>query len=114
MGLLYRKSHGKKWKIRRGDRVEVLAGRDRGKRGDVLRVYKEKERLLVQGVNMVKRHRKASVESQGGIEEQESTIHISNVSLIDPKTDKATRVGFRFLEDKSKKRFARKSGEILD
>ena len=106
--------HGMKWKIRRGDRVQVICGRDKGKRGDILAVDKKRERVLVQGVQMVKRHQKQSVQSQGGIEEKESYIHVSNVALIDPKEDKPTRTGVRFLQDGGKKRFARKSGEIID
>lgn len=106
--------HGKKWKIRKSDQVIVITGRDKGKKGEVLRIYKDKGRVLVQGINMVKRHRKASVESQGGIEEQEAPIHISNVALIDPQSSQGSRVGYRFLEDKTKKRFTKKSGEIID
>ena len=106
--------HGTKWKIRRGDRVQVICGRDKGKRGDILAVDKKRERVLVQGVQMVKRHQKQSVQSQGGIEEKESYIHVSNVALIDPKEDKPTRIGSRFLQDGGKRRFARRSGEIID
>ena len=110
-GILH---HGAKWKIRRGDRVQVICGRDKGKRGDILAVDKKRERVLVQGVQMVKRHQKQSVQSQGGIDEKESYIHVSNVALIDPKEDQPTRIGTRFLQDGGKKRFARKSGEIID
>ena len=102
-------------KIRKGDRVQVLAGRDRGKRGEVLRVLPKDERALVQGVNMIKRHQKPRGMSQpGGIIEREAPIHLSNLALIDPKSDRRTRVGFRALEDGRKVRVAKASGEVLD
>jgi len=102
-------------KIKKGDRVEVLAGRDKGKRGEVLVVRPEEERALVQGVNIVKRHQKPQGMNQpGGIQEKEAPIHLSNLALIDPKSGKATRVGFRVLEDGRKVRVAKPSGEVLD
>jgi large subunit ribosomal protein L24 len=102
-------------KIKKGDRVEVLAGRDKGKRGEVLAVRPEEKRALVQGVNIVKRHQKPQGMGQpGGIQEKEAPIHLSNLALIDPKSGKATRVGFRILEDGRKVRVARPSGEVLD
>lgn len=102
-------------RIRKGDRVEVIAGRDKGKRGEVLRVIPTDDRALVQGVHMVKRHRKAQGMNQpGGIQEKEATIHLSNLMPIDPKTDKPTRVGFKVLDDGKKVRVARGSGEVLD
>jgi large subunit ribosomal protein L24 len=102
-------------KIKKGDRVEVLAGRDKGKRGEVLVVRPEEKRALVQGVNIVKRHQKPQGMGQpGGIQEKEAPIHLSNLALIDPKSGKATRVGFRILEDGRKVRVARPSGEVLD
>src|SRR3954447_9368615 len=102
-------------KIKKGDRVEVLAGRDKGKRGEVLAVRPEEERALVQGVNIVKRHQKPQGMNQpGGIQEKEAPIHLSNLALIDPKSGKATRVGFRVLEDGRKVRVAKPSGEVLD
>jgi len=102
-------------KIRKGDRVQVLAGRDKGKRGEVLSVMPKDERALVQGVNMVKRHQKPQgLNRPGGIVEKEAPIHLSNLALIDPKSDKPTRVGFRVLEDGKKVRVARASGEVLD
>ena len=102
-------------KIRKGDRVQVLAGRDRGKRGEVLSVAPKENRALVQGVNMVKRHQKPQgLNRPGGIIEKEAPIHLSNLALIDPASDRPTRVGFRLLEDGKKVRVARPSGEVLD
>lgn len=100
-------------KIRTGDEVIVLAGRDKGKRGTVLRVLAD-GRVVVQNVNMIKRHTKPSRAESGGIIEREATIHVSNVALLDPKSEKPTKVGFRFLEDGRKVRFARASGETID
>jgi large subunit ribosomal protein L24 len=102
-------------KIRKGDRVQVLAGRDKGKRGEVLSVSPKEDRALVQGVNMIKRHQKPQGLSRpGGIIEKEAPIHLSNLALIDPASDKPTRVGFKLLEDGTKVRIARPSGEVLD
>jgi large subunit ribosomal protein L24 len=102
-------------KIKKGDRVQVLTGRDKGKRGEVIAVNPTENRALVQGVNMVKRHRKPQGMNQpGGIQEKEAPIHLSNLALIDPKSDKPTRVGFRVLEDGKKVRVAKASGEVLD
>ncbi len=100
--------------IRKGDNVVVLTGRDKGKKGSVLRVMPSDKRLIVQGVNMVKRHVRASASGPGGIDEREATLHISNVALVDPESNKATRVGFKFLEDNRKVRVARRSGEMID
>jgi large subunit ribosomal protein L24 len=103
-----------KFKIKKGDKVVVLAGRDKGKSGEVLRVVRAENRVVVQGVNMMKRHTQARPGEPGGIVEKEGTIHISNVAHIDPKSQEPTRVGYRFLEDGRKVRFAKRSGEILD
>ena len=103
-----------KLKIRKGDRVKVIAGRSKGKIGDVLRVLAADQRVVVSGVNVIKRHTKPSRTEQGGIIEREAAIHVSNVALIDPKTDKPTKIGFKFLEDGRKVRFARGSGETID
>jgi large subunit ribosomal protein L24 len=103
-----------KLKIRKGDRVKVIAGRSKGKIGDVLRVIAADERVVVSGVNVIKRHTKPSRSEQGGIIEREAAIHVSNVALLDPKTDKPTKIGFKFLEDGRKVRFARGSGETID
>ena len=102
-------------KIRKGDRVQVLAGKDKGKRGEVLSVSPAEGRAVVQGVNVVKKHSKPQGLNQpGGIQEKEAPIHLSNLALIDPKSDKPTRVGFRVLEDGKKVRVAKGSGEVLD
>lgn len=103
-----------KLKYRRGDRVLVQTGKDKGKRGEILKVLPKDQRLIVQGVNMIKRHTRPSQTAQGGIIEKEAPIHVSNVAHLDPKDDKPTKVGFKFLEDGSKVRFARRSGEIID
>ncbi len=103
-----------KLKIRKGDRVIVTTGRDKGKIGDVLKIHTKKNRVLVQGVNIFKRHQRATQASGGGIVEKEVAIHISNLSHIDPKDDKPTRIGYKFLEDGRKVRFAKRSGEIID
>jgi large subunit ribosomal protein L24 len=103
-----------KFKIKKGDKVVVLAGRDKGKNGEVLRVLRVKNRAVVQGVNMVKRHTRPSPGQPGGIIEKEAAIHISNIAHIDPKSNKPTRVGYKFLEDGRKVRIARRSGEVLD
>jgi large subunit ribosomal protein L24 len=103
-----------KLKIKKGDKVIVLTGRDKGKSGEVLRVLVADERVVVQGVNMVKRHTRQSPGQQGGIVEKEAAIHISNVAHIDPKSNKPTRVGYKFLGDGRKVRFAKRSGEVLD
>ncbi|MBK6896580.1 MAG: 50S ribosomal protein L24 [Alphaproteobacteria bacterium] len=101
-------------KIKKGDKVVVLAGKDRGVKGEVLKVLTEENRVVVQGVNMVTRHRKPSQISGGGIEKKESSIHVSNVALLDPKSGEATRVGYKVLKDGKKVRVARKSGETIE
>jgi large subunit ribosomal protein L24 len=103
-----------KLKIRKGDRVKVIAGRSKGKIGDVLRVIATDQRVVVSGVNVIKRHTTPSRTESGGIIEREAAIHVSNVALLDPKSEKPTKVGFRFLEDGRKVRFARASGETID
>ncbi|MEM7443170.1 MAG: 50S ribosomal protein L24 [Pseudomonadota bacterium] len=103
-----------KLKVKKGDKVVVLAGRDKGKQGEILKVFPSDNRVIVQGVNVTTRHVKPSAQSQGGLEQKESTIHVSNVAHIDPKTDRPTKVGYRTLEDGRKVRFARASGEVLD
>ncbi len=101
-------------KIKKGDKVVVLAGKDRGVKGEVLKVLTEENRVVVQGVNMVTRHRKPSQISGGGIEKKESSIHVSNVALVDPKSGERTRVGYKILKDGKKVRVARKSGETIE
>ena len=103
-----------KMKIKKGDKVEVLTGKDKGKRGEVLRVYPEKNKVVVEGVAIVKRHVKPNTANQqGGIVEAEAAIDASNVALIDPKTDKPTRVGYLIKEDGTKVRVSKKSGAEL-
>ena len=104
----------KKFRLKKGDDVVVLSGRDKGKKGSILKVLREKDRVLVDGVNMVKRHTRPSQTTQGGIVEKEASIHVSNVSHIDPNSNEATRVGFKMMEDGSKVRFAKRSGEVID
>ncbi len=101
-------------KIKKGDRVIVLAGRSKGRTGDVLKVMPKENRAIVQGVNMVKRHTRPSQTQMGGIIEKEASIHISNLAHVDPASSSATRVGYKFLEDGRKVRFAKRSGEVLD
>ena len=91
-----------------------LAGRDRGAKGEILKVFPEEQRVIVQGVNIVKRHTKPSRMGTGGIEEKEAPIHISNVAHVDPETNLPTRVGYRTLDNGRKVRFAKRSGEIID
>jgi large subunit ribosomal protein L24 len=102
-------------KIRKGDRVQVLTGKDKGRQGEVIRVMPDAGRALVQGINLVKKHEKPQgMGRPGGIQEKEAGIHLSNLSLIDPKTSKPTRVGFKVLEDGKKVRVAKASGEVID
>jgi large subunit ribosomal protein L24 len=102
-----------KLKIKKGDNVIVIAGRDRGKTGEVIRVIPDESRLVVQGVNMVKRHTAPRPGQPGGIVEKEASIHVSNVAHVDPKENKPTRVGFKTVDGR-KVRFARRSGEMID
>ena len=102
-------------RIRKGDTVAVMTGADRGKRGEVLQVMPKESRAVVQGVNIAKRHTKAKGMGQpGGIIEREATIHLSNLALVDSKTDKITKVGFRVLEDGRKVRVARATGQVIE
>jgi large subunit ribosomal protein L24 len=101
--------------VRRGDTVIVVAGKDKGKRGKVLRVIPEKSRVVVERINLIKKHQRPTQKlRQGGIIEREGSIHLSNVMLVDPTSDKPTRVGMRALAEGKKVRVARKSGEIID
>ncbi len=102
-------------RIRKGDKVIVITGADKGKRGEVLAVRPKDNRAIVQGINVAKKHTKPQGMGQpGGIIEQEATIHLSNVMLINPKNDKPTRVGFRILDDGRKVRVARPGGEVIE
>lgn len=101
-------------KIKKGDTVIVLTGKDKGKKGEVLSVKPADAKALVQGVNLVKRHTKPTQFQAGGIVEKEAPIAISNIAIVDPKEGKATRVGFKTLEDGKKVRVAKLSGEVID
>ena len=101
-------------KIKKGDKVVVLAGRDKGRNGEVLRVIPTEERAIVLGVNMVKRHQRQSANQEGGIISKEATIHLSNLAIADPKDGKASRVGFKVLDDGRKVRVAKRSGDLID
>ena len=103
-----------KLKIRKGDRVIVTTGRDKGKTGEVLRVIPDENRAVVAGVNVVRRHQKQTARQEGGIVAREAAIHISNIAIVDPKDDKPTRVGFKTLNDGRKVRVAKRSGEVID
>lgn len=103
----------KKFRLQKGDNVKVITGKDKGKEGEVLKVVRDKDRVIVAGINKAKRHEKPSMTSQGGINEKELSIHISNVALVDPKDGVATKVGYKKLDDGKKVRFAKKSGEVI-
>ena len=101
-------------KIRKGDKVIVLTGRDKGRTGEVIRVMRSEDRALVRGVNLVKRHQRQSPTQEGGIVSKEASIHLSNLAIADPRDGKATRVGFKILPDGRKVRFAKRSGVEID
>ncbi|MBB3810800.1 50S ribosomal protein L24 [Pseudochelatococcus contaminans] len=101
-------------KIKKGDKVVVLAGRDKGQSGEVVSVIPAEQRAVVRGVNIVKRHTRQSASSEGGIISKEAPLHLSNLALVDPKDGKPTRVGFKILEDGRKVRFAKRSGDVID
>jgi large subunit ribosomal protein L24 len=104
-------------KIKKGDKVIVLTGRDKGRSGEVIEVRPADDRALVRGVNMVKRHQRQSAQQEGGIISKESTVHLSNLALADPKDGKPTRVGFKFIgegDNRKKVRFAKRSGVEID
>lgn len=102
-----------KFKVKKGDEVVVIAGREKGKKGKIVKIITRESRVVVGGVNMVKRHTKPSRTGGGGIVEKEAPMHVSNVQLVDPKTGKGTRVGYKNLQDGRKVRVARRSGETL-
>jgi len=101
-------------KLRKGDRVIVLTGRDKGKRGEILKMLPKENRAIVQGVNQVRRHQRQTAQQEGGIIVKEAPINLSNLAIEDPKDGSATRVGFRILDDGRKVRFAKGSGEVID
>jgi large subunit ribosomal protein L24 len=102
-----------KLKIKKGDNVVVISGRDRGRSGEVLKVFPEDRRLIVQGVHMARRHTKPRMGDPGGMVDKELTIHVSNVAHVDPSSGKATRIGYQVVDGK-KVRVARRSGEVID
>jgi len=101
-------------KIRKGDKVVVLAGKDKGRSGEVLRVMPKDDKAVVRGVKLVRRHQKQTQSQEGGIISKEAPIHLSNLALADPKDGKPTRVGFRVQEDGTKVRIAKRSGEVIN
>jgi large subunit ribosomal protein L24 len=101
-------------KIRKGDKVVVLAGKDKGRSGEVLRVIPKDDKALVRGVNLIRRHQKQSQTQEGGIISKEAPIHLSNIALVDPKDGKPTRVGFQVQQDGTKVRVAKRSGEVIN
>ena len=101
-------------KIRKGDHVVVLTGKDKGKHGEVLKVMPEENRAIVKGIALMRRHQRQSATQDGGIISKEAAIHVSNLAIEDPKDGKPTRVGFKFLKDGRKVRFAKRSGEVID
>jgi large subunit ribosomal protein L24 len=108
-------SHNNKLHVKKDDKVFVITGKDKGKTGRVLEAYPRENRVLVEGVNMIKKHQKPNQENpQGGIITKEAPIHVSNVMLIDPKSGKPTRIGYKTLENGKKVRIAKKSGEVID
>jgi len=101
-------------KIKKGDKVVVTTGRDKGRTGEVVQVMPKEERALVRGVNMVKRHQRQTMNQEGGIISKEAPVHLSNLAYADPKDGKPTRVGFKVLDDGRKVRFAKRSGEVIE
>lgn len=103
-----------KLKVRKGDAVVVITGKNKGKKGTILKILPKENKAIVSGVNIVRRHTKATQASEGGIIAKELPIHISNIAHIDPKTGAGTKIGFSILEDGTKVRIAKKSGEVID
>jgi large subunit ribosomal protein L24 len=101
-------------KIKKGDHVVVITGKDKGKKGEVLKVLPSENRAIVKGVSLIRRHQRQTAAQEGGIITKEAAIHISNLALEDPKDGKPTRVGYKFLKDGRKVRFAKRSGEVID
>ena len=103
-----------KLKVKKGDNVVIITGKDKGKTGEVVTVFPKTSRVIVRGVNVAKRHTAQSQTSQGGILDKELSVHISNISHIDPKDKKASKVGYKFLKDGRKVRFVKRSGDLVD
>jgi large subunit ribosomal protein L24 len=101
-------------KVKKGDKVVVLTGRDKGRSGEVIQVMPKDEKALVRGINLVKKHQKQTQNQEGGIISKEAAIHLSNIAIADPKDGQPTRVGFRILDDGRKVRFAKRSGDLID
>ncbi len=101
-------------RIRKGDKVVVLTGKDKGRSGEVIKVMPAEERALVRGINMVTRHQRQTAAQEGGLVRKEASIHLSNIAVADPDSGKPTRIGFKRLEDGRKVRFAKRSGETID
>ena len=101
-------------KIRKGDKVVVISGSDKGKKGEVIKLLPKEERALVRGVNVVKRHQRQTQRQAGGIVNKEASIHLSNLAHVDPKSGGATRVSYKTLNDGKRVRVAKKSGEVID
>ncbi|MDP2356651.1 MAG: 50S ribosomal protein L24 [Beijerinckiaceae bacterium] len=101
-------------KIKKGDKVVLLAGRDKGRSGEVIKVIPDENRALVRGLNMVRRHQRQTASQEGGIISKEAPVDLSNLAIADPKDGKASRVGFKILEDGRKVRFAKRSGDLID
>lgn len=102
-----------KFKIKKGDEVIVLTGKDKGKKGEIIKMVRAENRAIVQGINMVKRHTRQTQTEEGGIISKEAAIHVSNLALIDPKSGKATKAGFKIEKDGTKVRISRASGEVI-
>lgn len=103
-----------KLKIKKGDNVVVLTGRDKGKHGEVVKVFPADNRVIVQGVNTVRRHQKQTPGKEGGIISKEAPLHVSNIAIEDPKDGSPTRIGYKVLDDGRKVRYAKRSGEVID
>ena len=105
---------GPKFKVKKGDRVQVLTGRDKGKSGEILKMFPKEGRCIVSGINIMKRHQRSTPTSTGGIQEKEARIHISNVAYLDPSDDKPVRIGYKKVDGERKLRYAKRSGELID
>jgi large subunit ribosomal protein L24 len=103
-----------KLKIKKGDNVVVLAGRDKGKHGEVVKVFPSENRVIVQGVNTVRRHQKQAPGKEGGIISKEAPLHVSNIAIEDPKDGSPSRIGYKVLDDGRKVRYAKRSGVVID
>lgn len=101
-------------RIKKGDKVVVICGKDKGKTGEVIRVHPSDNRALVRGINVARRHQRQSATQQAGIVAKEMPIHLSNIAIADPGDGKPTKVGFRFDKDGAKERFARRTGDLID